>query len=109
MAQPSSFPVLPVDTQKHYVQTKMNYFKRLGDEREPPIIYPFRPETHGPSQWTQSVDATVCDIADEELDYNLDTRGFKIYYHVTKVADFSDMDTIKREYFPEVQQMLKDV
>lgn len=86
----------------------MNYFKRLGDGQEPPVIYPFRPETHDVSRWTESVDTTVYDIAGEELDYNLDTHGFKIHYHVTKVSDFEDMETIKREYFPEVQQMLKD-
>ncbi|KAH6871574.1 hypothetical protein B0T10DRAFT_500495 [Thelonectria olida] len=108
MTQSSYFPVPPADTQKHHVQTKMNYFKRLEGRKELPTLYPLRPETHYVSQYTESVDVTVYDIGGEELGYNLETHGFKIHCHGTKVTDLSDMDTVKREYFPEVQQILKD-
>ncbi|KAH7111733.1 hypothetical protein B0J13DRAFT_461712 [Dactylonectria estremocensis] len=105
----STFPVPPADTRKHHVQTTLNYYKRPADGNEPPTIYPFKPATHDVSQYTESVEATIYDIAGEELNYNLDTHGFKFHYHETKVKNFSDLDTIKREYFPEVEQMLKEL
>ncbi len=51
---------------------------------------------------------TVHDIAGEEDKYGLDSHGFQIYRHVSNEKDFVDEDKIKAEYYPEVEQLLKD-
>ncbi|KAK1449211.1 hypothetical protein CMEL01_08526 [Colletotrichum melonis] len=105
----SSFPVSPTSSGKHHVQTTFNYFKPLSKGQEPPTIYPFRPETHDYSRWTEQVPVTVHDITGDEHKYSLDNHGFKFHLHKTKVANFDDPLVVEQEYFPEMKQMLKDV
>jgi hypothetical protein len=53
-------------------------------------------------------DVIVRDIAGEEDKYTLDSHGFQIYRHTSKEKDFVDNEKIKAEYYPEVEQLLKD-
>ncbi len=92
--------------QKHHVQTKLNYYKDPGDGSAPPPNYAGRPETY--DRPTEPLDVTVHDIRGEEKNYTLDGNGFEIYPHQSVEKDFVDDDQIKAQYYPEVEQLLKD-
>lgn len=53
-------------------------------------------------------DVTVTDITGQEDLYHLDNHGFQIYKHTSAEKDFVDDEKIKTEYYPEVEQLLKD-
>ncbi|KAK3377441.1 amino acid permease-domain-containing protein [Podospora didyma] len=55
-----------------------------------------------------AVNTLVTDISGNEDKYNLDSHGFQIYRHESKEKEFIDTDKIKREYYPETEQLLKD-
>ncbi|KAF2431428.1 hypothetical protein EJ08DRAFT_670030 [Tothia fuscella] len=65
-----------------------------------------KPETY--ERPAQPFEVTVTDISKNIGDYNLDNHGFQIYAHESTEKDFSDDEKIKREYYPEVEQLLKD-
>lgn len=56
---------------------------------------------------------TVYDISEEEERYNLDKCGFQLVRHQTKSScvedEYRDLSKIKSEYFPECEQLLKNV
>ena len=41
--------------------------------------------------------------------FSLDENGFEFVRHLTRVADFFDADQLKTVYYPEVEQLIKDV
>jgi hypothetical protein len=51
----------------------------------------------------------IHDIAGDEDKYGLDSHGFQFVKHKSKEKDFVDDAKIKAEYYPEVEQLLKDV
>jgi hypothetical protein len=51
----------------------------------------------------------VKDISGEESKYTLDSHGFQIYRHASKEKEFVDDEKIKAEYYPETEQLLKEV
>ncbi|KAI9846679.1 MAG: hypothetical protein M1837_003734 [Sclerophora amabilis] len=95
----------PVKT-KHHVPTTLNYYKDPGDGSEPEPAYVDRPRTY--DQPKEQLDVTVNDIRGDEERYSLDGIGFQIYPHASIEKDFFDDDKIKREYYPETEQLLKD-
>ncbi|TDZ32448.1 Hydroxylase/desaturase asaB [Colletotrichum spinosum] len=105
----SSFPVPPAASEKHHVHTTLNYFKPLPRGQSPPTVYPFRPEKHDYSPWAEKVPVTIHDVAGDELKYSLDEHGFKFHFHRTEVTNFGDPDVVKREYFPEMETLMKQV
>ena len=94
----------PKQIEKHDVQTKLNYY--LDDGNPPRPTYVGKPETY--ERPTEPLEVTVHDIRGEEADITLDKKGFQIYPHVSKEKDFTDDEKIKAEYYPEVEQLLKD-
>lgn len=56
-----------------------------------------------------SVEVEVTDISGSEGSYTLDSHGFQIVRHESKEVEFVDEDQIKRDYYPETEQLLKDV
>lgn len=70
-----------------------------------PSYYPFTPKT--------AHDVTIEDIGGREQDFTLDNSGFFIGKHAFKsvvaTEDLSDIEKIKEQYFPEVEQWLKEV
>lgn len=100
------FPVTSSE-KPHNVQTILNYYKDPGDGSPPPPTYAGRPETYN-NKPVEPTPVTVTDISGHELDYTLDGNGFQIYYHESKEKDFLDDEKIKREYYPETEQLLKD-
>jgi len=50
----------------------------------------------------------IHDISGEESKYTVDSHGFQYVNHESKEKDFVDDKKIKAEYYPEVEQLLKD-
>ena len=90
----------------HDVKTKLNYYKDPGDGRGPAPTYVGKPETY--ERPTEPLDVTVHDIRGQEAKYSLDGNGFQIYRHTSTEKDFLDDEKIKREYYLETEQLLKD-
>lgn len=89
---------------KHDVETTLNYYKDTG--KPPTPSYVGKPESY--ERPSDPVQIKVKDIRGEENEYSLDKYGFQIYPHVSREKDFLDDEKIKREYYPEVEQLLKD-
>lgn len=100
-------PKVPVPEDPHHVHTTLNFFKEKEDGSPPDPAYIGRPETYQRSY--TSLPTTVHDITGHELDYTLDRHGFQLYYHESKEKDFEDDEKIKTQYYPETEQLLKDV
>ena len=92
--------------EKHHVQTTLNYYKAAADGSPPAPTYVGKPETY--ERPTQPFDVTVTDIRGDEQNYNLDKNGFQIHRHSSIEKEFVDDDQIKAQYYPEVEQLLKD-
>ena len=88
------------------VLAAFNYYKDPGDGNLPPPTYVGKPETFE-QQPTETRKMLVHDIRGEEDRYALDTTGFQIYRHVSRETAFVDEDEIKRDYYPEVEDILK--
>jgi hypothetical protein len=102
----SEKPGVPVSEKPHHVQTTLNFFKENEDGSPPEPTYTSRPETY--DRPAVPLAATIHDISGHELDYKLDTHGFQLYYHESQEKDFLDDEKIKREYYAETEQLLKD-
>lgn len=50
----------------------------------------------------------IHDITGDEDKYTLDSHGFQYVKHESKEKDFLDDAKIKAEYYPEIEQLLKD-
>jgi hypothetical protein len=50
----------------------------------------------------------IHDIAGDEDKYTIDSHGFQLVKHESKEKDFLDDEKIKAEYYPEIEQLLKD-
>jgi hypothetical protein len=89
------------------VATTLNYFKENEDGSPPHPTYIDRPETYDRPFETHQV--VIHDIRDHEDEYSLDVNGFQVHQHTATEKDFLDDDQIKSSYYPETEQLLKDV
>ena len=89
------------------VYTTLNYFKDSEDGSPPHPTYIDKPETYARPFETHPV--TVHDITGHEAEYTLDTSGFQVHNHFATEKDFLEDDQIKSSYYPETEQLLKDV
>ncbi|KIV80786.1 hypothetical protein PV11_08262 [Exophiala sideris] len=92
--------------EKHHVQTSLNYYKDPGDGSAPAPSYVGKPETY--ERPYDALDVTVHDIRGEEKNYTLDKNGFEIFRRESVEKDFVDDQQIKAQYYPEIEQLLKD-
>lgn len=105
-SQTQRAPLLPASNTPHHVQTTLNFLKENEDGSPPAPSYVGKPETYDRPSVTLPV--TIHDVSGHELEYTLDKNGFQFYYHESKEKDFLDDEKIKAEYYPEVEQLLKD-
>ncbi|KAI1809131.1 hypothetical protein GGS20DRAFT_580956 [Poronia punctata] len=89
------------------VETVLNYFKDNEDGSPPEPAYVDRPETYFRPTEPRSVKVT--NIAGREALYSLDKHGFQVHRHVARERDFDDDEHVKAVYYPETEQLLKDV
>jgi hypothetical protein len=87
--------------------TTLHYLKR-GAEK--PAYYRIDPPPGVPraSGIDDPHDVTISDARGRESEFTLDRNGFALVKAPTAVADFYDPEEIKRVYYPEVEQLLKD-
>ncbi|KAF2095232.1 hypothetical protein NA57DRAFT_45042 [Rhizodiscina lignyota] len=88
------------------VVTKLNYYKDPGDGSPPVPSYVGKPDTYNRPVDTRTV--TVHDVRGRETEPHLDTTGFQFLKHESIEKDFTDDEQIKKQYYPEVEQLLKD-
>ncbi|KAL4928173.1 uncharacterized protein BDV17DRAFT_291918 [Aspergillus undulatus] len=100
-------PLSPPAEKPHHVQTTLNFFKDHEDGSPPTPNYVGDAETYR-KQPIETIPATITDISGQELDYTLDGNGFQLYYHESKEKEFLDDEQIRRVYYPETEQLLKD-
>lgn len=91
----------------HDVKTTLNYYKDPEDGSPPHPTYVDRPETY--NRPTESHPVTVHDVTGSEDKYSLDESGFQFHHHTSVEKDFVDNDQIRSSYYPETEQLLKDV
>lgn len=89
------------------IQTQFNYYKDPEDGSPPQPTYTDRPETY--ERPTEAHEATVHDVRGREAEYTLDQDGFEFVRRPANEKDFFDDETIQAGYYPEVEQLLKDV
>jgi hypothetical protein len=91
-----------------WVKAELNY---LGPMREKPRTYTFDPPT-GVQRTTLVNDpheVAVVDVRHVLADLKLDEEGFGLVQHRSAVRDFYDDAEVKRVYYPEAEQLLKDL
>jgi hypothetical protein len=54
-------------------------------------------------------DGVVTDISGNEDKYKLDHDGFQLVNQTTAVTEFLDEKNVQKNYYPEIEQLLKDV
>ncbi|KAI1783000.1 hypothetical protein LXA43DRAFT_373361 [Ganoderma leucocontextum] len=90
------------------VPTTLNYFKALNDE--PPRRYVEPPEGKPSSNvGSDPQPAVVHDVRGREAEFSLDKNGFQFVRWPSVEKDFTHDDGIKERYYPEVEQILKEV
>ncbi|KAI2782095.1 amino acid permease-domain-containing protein [Daldinia loculata] len=57
----------------------------------------------------ESYPVHITDVTGREDEFTLDKNGFQFHRHVAQEKDFLDDDHIKAVYYPETEQLLKDV
>ncbi|RYP72548.1 hypothetical protein DL770_007957 [Monosporascus sp. CRB-9-2] len=100
-------PIAKISAAPHDVDTVLNYHKPNEDGSPPHPTYVDRPETY-----ERPVDvhpARITDITGKESDYTLDKNGFQVVSHTAQEKDFLDDDRVRAAYYPETEQLLKDV
>ena len=88
--------------------TSTLYYLKRGAEK--PARYRIEPPP-GVPKWNGRDDPREVRIEDargREAEFTLDRNGFALLKAPTAVADFYSEDEIRRVYFPEVEQLLKD-
>ncbi|KAI1779187.1 hypothetical protein F4818DRAFT_241617 [Hypoxylon cercidicola] len=89
------------------VDTVLNFYKDPEDGSPPHPTYTDRPETYERPVSPHPVHIT--DVSGKEANYTLDGNGFEYHRHTAQEKDFVDDDHIKAVYYPETEQLLKDV
>lgn len=105
---PTTFSsVADTSVKRRDVDTVLNYFKPNEDGSPPQPTYVDRPETYERPADTHPV--RITDISGSEAEYTLDKQGFQVVHHTAQEKDFTDDAHIKAVYYPETEQLLKDV
>lgn len=93
---------------KHDVQTILNYWDDPGDGSKPtPIIIGKGRITNERPHLPHEV--VVSDVSGAEDHYTLDGNGFQYCRSPCKETEFIDDGKIETEYYPECEQLLKEV
>src|SRR5215471_15795464 len=90
------------------VVASLNY---LVPTTERPMSYAYTPPP-GVPQTTRRNDPKTVTIHNARLildQLSLDTQGFTLTRHDTKVVNFYDAAEVRAVYYPEVEQLLKEV
>src|SRR5271156_3083288 len=95
---------------KNSVLTELNFFNPLSLDGPKPHNYMYD-EHEGPQRNYGDVThiAPINDIRGHESEFTLDKNGFQVVKSTTAEKDFTDDEKIKKEYYKEVEDLLKKV
>ncbi|KAK3321884.1 hypothetical protein B0H66DRAFT_552856 [Apodospora peruviana] len=102
--QPTTTTMAP----KHHVPTTLNYWADPGDGSAPTPIYIGKGRVTN-ERPHRAHNFLVHDVSGEEAAYTLDSHGFQYVHHFSHEKDFTDEQAIKTVYYPECEQLLKNV
>ncbi|RAL08868.1 uncharacterized protein BO97DRAFT_459785 [Aspergillus homomorphus CBS 101889] len=97
----------PQQEQPHDVHTVLNYIKEVEDGSHLTPNYVGQANTF--DRPSNTVSTTIHDVSGHEAEHTLDSHGFQFHPHISAEKEFLDDEKIKRVYYPEVDQLLKDV
>ncbi len=89
------------------VRTSLNYLQKTDEK---PVTYAFTPPP-GVTPSTRRPDPHAVTIRDARAiadKLSLDTQGFVLTRHETKVKNFYDQDEVREVYYPEIEKLLKE-
>ena len=91
-----------------HVETTLNY---LVDRTEKPVTYMYTPPPGTPPRTGQYAPYPMSIFDGRAIlpQISLDTYGFVLTHHETKVANFYDEDEVRAVYYAEVEQLVKEV
>jgi hypothetical protein len=91
-----------------HVETTLNY---LVDRTEKPVAYMYTPPPDTPPRTGRygPYPVSIYDGRGILPQISLDTYGFQLTHHDTKVVNFYDEDEVRAVYYPEVERLLKEV
>ncbi|KAI0542947.1 hypothetical protein GGR58DRAFT_509783 [Xylaria digitata] len=95
---------------KRDVSTFINYYRDPGDG-SPPMPVRISDKTVTNERPTIAEPMVIRDITGEEDKYTLDKNGFHLRRQATQLHgdDFQDSELVKAKYYPEAEQLLKDI
>ncbi|KAL7924806.1 hypothetical protein ACQKWADRAFT_310986 [Trichoderma austrokoningii] len=93
---------------KHDVDTVLHFHKDNEDGSPPAPQYAGKAASFN-ERPTEERKVTIRDVAGQEEKYTLDKTGFQFHRHTSVEKDFVDDEHIKAHYYPETEQLLKDV
>lgn len=92
------------EKQPHVVRATLNYyldpakggyqdfwFGTVGEKRRP----------------FEHVEVPITDMRGREEEFHLDVQGFQKVEHTSEEKEFTDLDTIRRVYYPECAELVK--
>lgn len=88
------------------VLSDFHYYLDPGDGSPPPPSIVGKPETY--TRPAATLQLVAHDIRGTENEYSLDKTGFQVYRHTSKEKQFQDDEEIKKVYYPEIEEILKD-
>ncbi|KAI2617192.1 hypothetical protein GGR54DRAFT_641295 [Hypoxylon sp. NC1633] len=103
----ASLSAAPETSSNFDVDTVLNFYKDPEDGSAPHPTYAGKPETYERPSDPHTVHITA--VNGKEANYTLDKNGFQYHRNVAQEKDFVDDDHIKAVYYPETEQLLKDV
>lgn len=89
------------------IEASLNY---LAEMTEKPVMYTYTPPP-GTPQTTRRNDPKTVAISDARPilgQLSLDTQGFALTHHDSKVVNFYDETEVREVYYPEVERLLKE-
>ncbi|CCF33818.1 hypothetical protein CH063_05929 [Colletotrichum higginsianum] len=89
------------------VRTTLNFIKVKGDGSDDLVSYMDKPETQVKPFDTRKV--TVHDVSGREEHFTLERHGFQWFHHASSFKDFDDERLIKEVYYPETEELLRDL
>ncbi|KAI1369685.1 hypothetical protein F5Y08DRAFT_100541 [Xylaria arbuscula] len=96
--------------QRRDVSTFINYYRDPGDG-SPPMPVRISDKTVKNERPHIARPAIIRDVTGEEANYTLDEHGFHFCCRESSLrgADFHDSELVQAKYYPEAEQLLKDI
>ncbi len=101
---------MTVSSEPHFVDTTLRYFTPPADGSKAWSNINVDPTTgERASNWEYRTHAVKVENLRGRTDATLDKNGFQFFHHPAKHTSFENDEEIKREYYPESIELLKQL